>query len=80
MIFAGAVFVMECTLPETYAPVILRKRAERLRMETNDENIATEQELFKSSFGEMIQENMIRPFGTSLYHQFDTCAFLTVNE
>ncbi|THH29580.1 hypothetical protein EUX98_g4603 [Antrodiella citrinella] len=62
MIFAGAVFIMECTLPETYAPVILRRRAERLRKETGDENITTEQELFKASFAEMLQENMIRPF------------------
>ena len=64
MIFAAAVFAVECTLPETYAPVILRKRAARLREETGDENITTEQELFKSSFGQMIQENMVRPFGT----------------
>lgn len=65
MIFAGVVFLVECTLPETYAPVILRRRAQRIREKTGDDNIATEQELFKSSFGEMLQENLLRPFGSS---------------
>ena len=71
MIFVCVVFLMECTLPETYAPVILRRRAQRIREKTGDDNIATEQELFKSSFGEMLQENLLRPFGSYYMPQRD---------
>ncbi|OBZ70128.1 hypothetical protein A0H81_09818 [Grifola frondosa] len=45
MIFAGVVTAFCMTIPETFAPTLLRKRAERLREETGDPNIVTEQEL-----------------------------------
>lgn len=62
MIFAGVVALMILTIPETFAPVLLRRRAERLRKETGDENIKTEQELFKASLLEILIETLIRPF------------------
>ena len=62
MIFAGATFILICTLPETFAPVLLKRRAQKLRDETGDENIATEQELFKASLADIIQESFVRPF------------------
>ncbi|KAH9952005.1 MFS general substrate transporter [Amylocystis lapponica] len=62
MIFAFCVFLFILTIPETYAPVLLRKRAIRLREETGDPNITTEQEMFKASFSQMIIETTFRPF------------------
>lgn len=64
LIFAGVMTVFKCTVPETYAPIILKHRAQRLRKETGDKNIATEQELFKQSFSAMLVDTLIRPFGT----------------
>jgi multidrug resistance protein len=61
MIFAGVVTALCCTIPETFAPTLLRKRAERLRAETGNPNITTEQELFKASLSEIIIETLIRP-------------------
>ncbi|KAI0682794.1 MFS general substrate transporter [Cytidiella melzeri] len=62
LIFAGAMFILKASLPETYPPVILKRRAVRLRKETGDENIRTEQELFKVPFAQMMQDTLIRPF------------------
>lgn len=63
MIFAGFMAILKCTIPETYAPSILKARAKRLRRETGDENICTEQELFKVPLAEMLVDTLIRPFG-----------------
>jgi multidrug resistance protein len=62
LIFAGVMFILKATLPETYAPAILKKRAAKLRKETGDENIRTEQELFRVPFSQMMQDTLIRPF------------------
>ncbi|KAJ7165627.1 MFS general substrate transporter [Mycena crocata] len=62
MIFAGVILLLCSTLPETFAPTILRKRAERLRAKTGRDDIATEQELFKASFARILTETLIRPF------------------
>ena len=62
MIFAGVVSCLCATLPETFAPALLLKRAKRLRAETGDPNITTEQELFRKSLKEIVIETGIRPF------------------
>ncbi|TFK91081.1 MFS general substrate transporter [Polyporus arcularius HHB13444] len=62
MIFAGVVACLCATVPETYAPAILLKRAKRLRAETGDPHITTEQELFRKSLKEIVVETAIRPF------------------
>ncbi|PSR77626.1 hypothetical protein PHLCEN_2v7816 [Hermanssonia centrifuga] len=62
MIFAGLMFAFQITLPETYAPVLLKKRAARLRKETGDKTIMTQQELFKVPFSQMLKDTLIRPF------------------
>ncbi|EIW51893.1 MFS general substrate transporter [Trametes versicolor FP-101664 SS1] len=62
MMFAGVVACMCATIPETYAPAILLKRAKRLRAETGDPHITTEQELFRKSLKEIVVETAIRPF------------------
>lgn len=49
-------------IPETFAPVLLRKRAEKLRKETGIKDYTTEQELFQKPFSELLVETLVRPF------------------
>ena len=65
MIFAGVMFFFMASIPETYAPVILKARAQKLRQQTGDKNICTEQELFKVPFSQMMLDTLVRPFGKS---------------
>ena len=66
MIFAGVVTIFCMTIPETFAPVLLRKRAEKLRAKTGNPNITTEQEMFSASFSKVLTETLIRPFRKSI--------------
>lgn len=61
MAFAGVVSVMTCLIPETYAPVILKKRAKKLRAETGNPNIMTEQEAEDLSLTELLKTVLVRP-------------------
>lgn len=62
MIFAGVVTLFTMTIPETFPPTLLGNRARRLREETGDVTITTEQELFKASLSQIITETLLRPF------------------
>ncbi|KAJ5287346.1 hypothetical protein N7478_003032 [Penicillium angulare] len=59
--FAGVVLILIGLVPETYAPVILKRRAAKLRKETGDLNIMTEQEMMKLSLRDIVRTNLIRP-------------------
>ncbi|KAL7409823.1 major facilitator superfamily domain-containing protein [Mrakia frigida] len=48
-------------LPETYAVVLLRRRAEKLRKETGDQGFMTQQERFKKPVNEVIKTSLLRP-------------------
>lgn len=61
MAFAGVMWILMATIPETYAPVILKQRAKRLRKETGNDKIMTEQEATPMSFGELVNNNLVRP-------------------
>lgn len=61
MAFAGVMWILMACIPETYAPVILKKRAKRLRKETGNDKIMTEQELLPLLFKEMLNNNLYRP-------------------
>ncbi|KAF8905690.1 major facilitator superfamily domain-containing protein [Mucidula mucida] len=63
MMFAGVVFVLCATVPETFAPVLLKQRARKLRHKTDRKDIVTEQEIFRVSFSQMLADTLIRPFG-----------------
>ena len=54
--------LLKLTIPETYPPVILKRRARKLRHDTGDQNICTEQELFRVPFARMMTETLVRPF------------------
>lgn len=61
MAFAGVMWIAMATIPETYAPVILKQRAKRMRRETGNDKIMTEQEATPMSFSELLNNNLYRP-------------------
>lgn len=61
MAFAGAMWIMVAFIPETYAPVILKRRAVRLRKETGNPKIMTEQEAQGVNVNEMMKSILLRP-------------------
>lgn len=54
------------TVPETYAPTILARRAKKLRKETGDQKYVTETELDSRSMGEKLKIFLLRPFALLL--------------
>lgn len=61
MAFAGVMWIIVAFIPETFAPVILKRRAAKLRKETGNPKIMTEQEAQGVSFNEMIKTCLVRP-------------------
>ncbi|KAK9460730.1 major facilitator superfamily domain-containing protein [Lipomyces oligophaga] len=59
--FAGLMFVIIIAIPETYAPVVLKNRAKKLRKETGNPLIMTEQERLKQPLSEIIRTVLIKP-------------------
>ncbi|KAK9465931.1 major facilitator superfamily domain-containing protein [Lipomyces arxii] len=63
LIFTGVLYVVICTtIPETYGPTILKRRAANLRRETGDNSYITEIERNPRPIGEMMRVNLVRPF------------------
>lgn len=63
LILAGAIWlVIFFTMPETYAPALLRKRAKKMRKEHNTDKYVTEQELDSRPLGEKLRLFFLRPF------------------
>ncbi|KAK5943911.1 Synaptic vesicle transporter SVOP [Knufia obscura] len=62
LILSGVMWLLlTFTVPETYAPTILRRRAQQLRKETGVASYTTEQELDTRPFGERLRIFLIRP-------------------
>ncbi|KAL2836875.1 major facilitator superfamily domain-containing protein [Aspergillus pseudoustus] len=59
--FAGLIWVLMGLIPETYGPVILKQRAAKLRKETGNPNIITEQEKHKLTLRDIVRTSLIRP-------------------
>lgn len=63
LILAGvAWFLITFTVPETYAPIILKRRANKLRKAENDPTYVTEGELNALPMKEKLQIVFFRPF------------------
>lgn len=62
MIFAAVMWIIVWFIPETYHPVLLSKRAKRIRFETGDPTYVTVEEEFPVPVSELVQANLIRPF------------------
>lgn len=61
MAFAGVMWIIVSCIPETYAPVILKKRAKRMRLELSNPKIMTEQEAQGMSVQELVRACFLRP-------------------
>ncbi|KAJ2894667.1 putative polyamine transporter 2 protein [Zalerion maritima] len=63
LIMAFVVWVLiTFTVPETYAPTILARRAKKMRQETGEQEHVTEQDLDMRPFGERMAIFLVRPF------------------
>lgn len=63
LILAGAVYVLiTFTVPETYAPTILARRAKKLRESTGEKEHVTEQDIDLRPFSERLGVFLVRPF------------------
>lgn len=61
-IFVGCSFIFTLFMPETLAPVLLRRKAAKLRKDTGDDKYRTLEELEKKPFAQTIKIALIRPF------------------
>lgn len=60
---SGVIFcVLVFTVPETYAPTILARRAARLRRKTGDDTYVTEQQIDRRPLKETLSIFMLAPF------------------
>jgi hypothetical protein len=62
MIAAFVVWLFCLLIPETFAPVLLKKRAKKMREDTGDANFVTEQEVLRRPLGDIVVETLVRPF------------------
>lgn len=78
-IFAGACWPLFFFFPETYGPVILKKRAQRLRKETGDESIIAPIELEKTDLRHIVTTVLTRPIRMILFEPLVlfTCLYLS---
>ncbi|KAJ2933874.1 hypothetical protein H1R20_g3242, partial [Candolleomyces eurysporus] len=60
-VFVGVCWVLTLFIPETLAPVLLRRKAEKLRKETGDDTYQTLEELERLPFSEVLKIALIRP-------------------
>lgn len=61
LILSGVALVFSCIMEETYGPIILQKKAARLRKETDDSRWWSRYDQ-KTSLAEMLKVNLGRPF------------------
>ncbi|EEP79103.1 hypothetical protein UREG_03949 [Uncinocarpus reesii 1704] len=63
LIMSGVVFaLLAFTMPETYTPTLLAKRAKKMRKETGNTKYVTEQDLDSRPMGQKMRIFLIRPF------------------
>lgn len=79
-IFAGVTIPFIACQPETYAPILLSKRAARLRKETGNQNIIAQSDLQKKSLKYVVTVVLARPF-RMLFQELivsTTCTYLAL--
>lgn len=62
MISAFVVWCCCLVLPETFAPVLLKRRAKKMRKDLQDDSFVTEQEVLRRPLSEIVVETLVRPF------------------
>lgn len=78
-IYLGVCFLLTLFIPETLAPVLLRRKAEALRKQTGDDSYVTVQQLEKVPFSETLKVALVRPLMMLLQEPiviFMTCCVL----
>lgn len=69
LILAGATLPLIIFMPETYAPVILKRRAQKLRKDTGNSSIVSPLEIQSRNLREMLLITISRPF-RMLIHEY----------
>ncbi|KAG0673973.1 hypothetical protein C6P40_002529, partial [Pichia californica] len=59
--FSGLMWIVGSMIPETYAPVILKRKAKRMRKDTGNDKIMTEQEAAGLTLKELVETCLYRP-------------------
>ncbi|KAI8932812.1 hypothetical protein NX059_010298 [Plenodomus lindquistii] len=78
-IFAGASWPLFFFFPETYGPVILKRRAERIRKETGEDDIVAPLELEKTDLNHIVTVILTRPLRMICFEPLVlfTCLYLS---
>ncbi|KAF7628667.1 hypothetical protein AFLA_004016 [Aspergillus flavus NRRL3357] len=74
--YAGISLPMALLMPETYAPIILQRRAKRLRKETGNSNIISPLELGSRDFKRTLAISLARPLRMLFYEPITSCSCL----
>ena len=77
---AGVSLILILFLPETYGPIILKKRAQKMRKETGNASIFALIELEKKGFRQMMTVTLTRPLRMIAFEAIVlfTCAYLSL--
>jgi multidrug resistance protein len=63
LILSGAAWALiSFTVPETYTPTLLARRAKKLRKETGDDKFVTEEDISKAPLSQRLMTFLLRPF------------------
>jgi MFS family permease len=78
-ILAGVTWPLFWFFPETYGPMILKRRAQRLRKETGDERIVAPLELEKTDLNHIVTVVLSRPLRMICFEPLVlfTCLYLS---
>lgn len=66
LMLGGVAFIFSCIMKETYTPVLLQKKAARIRKESDDERWWSRYDQ-KQSLSKVLKVNLCRPFVMAIY-------------
>lgn len=80
LIFSGTAFPLVIFMPETYGPVILKKRARKLREDTGNSSIWSPLDVESRNLQQMFLITISRPFRMMFYESIVslTCLYLAL--
>lgn len=76
LIVAGATWPFLLCMPETYGPVILKRKAKKMRKESGNSNIAAPSEVRKQDLWEVVSVVLTRPVRMFLFEAIVLCTCL----
>ncbi len=76
LIVAGATWPFLLCMPETYGPVILKRKAKKMRKESGNPNIAGPSEVEKQDLWEVVSVVLTRPVRMFLFEAIVSCVCL----